>query len=313
MLEYLFPFKRYAQNPILQRDDIPYPCNTVFNVGACKYKGRYILVLRVEDPSGHSHLTLASSDNGYQFYIESSPWVMPSSDSFYEVYERYGLEDPRITQIEDAFYITYTAYGPYGPRVGIGRTEDFVHFERISLATETDNKDAALFPEKFGGNYVMIDRPAGMGNREGSIWITYSPDLVYWGRARAILTPEPGWGSSKLGISTPPIKTEEGWLALYHGVRDTAGGRLYRIGAVLFDLDDPAKVLGYAPNFIFAPKEPYERMGDVPNVVFPCGLILENDGRVKMYYGAADTCIGLAEANVEDIIRLCLNNASKEK
>ena len=144
-------FKRYSSNPILERKDIPYPCNTVFNAAACRFKGRYVLLLRIEDRSGHSHLTLAYSDDGYQFSIDPSFWVTSSSEPYYEVYERYGIEDPRITQIDDIYYITYTAFGPYGPRVGIGRTKDFVDFERISLATEVDNKDAVLFPEKIDG------------------------------------------------------------------------------------------------------------------------------------------------------------------
>ena len=299
------PFKRYEKNPILSRDDVPYPCNTVFNAAACKFDGRYVLIMRIEDLQGHSHLTLADSDDGRRFTIHAEPWVLPSSDPRYEVYERYGIEDPRVTRIGDDYYIVYTAYGPYGPRIGIGRTRDFIDFERISLATEVDNKDGVLFPEKIGDYYVMLDRPAGMGAREGSIWITYSQDMIYWGRAEAILTPEPGWGSSKLGISTPPVKTEAGWLSLYHGVRETAGGRLYRIGALLMDLHDPARVLGYSPHFIFGPEQDYERMGDVPNVVFPCGLIAEDDGTVKMYYGAADTCIGMAEARLEDIVNIC--------
>lgn len=308
MLPYLYPFKRYSGNPILTSDDVPYACNTVFNAAACRFEGRYVLVLRIEDLEGHSHLTLAYSDDGYKFTVQDSPWAIPSSDPYYEVYERYGIEDPRVTWIDGSFYITYTAYGPYGPRVGIGRTKDFVHFERICLATEVENKDAVLFPEKVGDYYAMLDRPAGMGPRGGSIWITYSPDLIHWGRARAILTPKPGWGSSKLGVSTPPVKTEEGWLVLYHGVRDTAGGRLYRIGALLLDLDDPEQVRGYTRHFLFGPEEHYERVGDVPNVVFPCGLIVEDDGSVKMYYGAADTCIGVAEAKLEDIVRLCLDS-----
>ncbi len=310
MLDHFYPFKRYRSNPILIREDIPYPCNTVFNAGACKFQDRYILILRVEDRAGHSHLTLAYSDDGFNFSVESSPWIVPSSDPYYEIYERYGIEDPRVTRIGEDYYIVYTAFGPFGPRVGIGRTKDFVHFERISLATEVDNKDAVILSEKINGYYVMIDRPAGMGQREGSIWINYSPDLVYWGKARVILEPQPGWGSSKLGVSTPPIKTKWGWLSLYHGVRDTAAGRLYRIGALLLDLKDPELVLGYTPHFIFGPKEHYERTGDVPNVVFPCGLILEEDGALKMYYGAADTCIGVAEAKLVDIIEGCFRKTT---
>jgi predicted GH43/DUF377 family glycosyl hydrolase len=304
----LYPFKRYDKNPILSSNNVPYPCNTVFNAAACKFQNQYLLLLRIEDLKGHSHLTLARSGDGYQFEVDAQPWITPSDDPHYEPYERFGVEDPRITSMGDNFYITYTAYGPFGPRVGIGRTQDFVSFERISLATEVDNKDAILFPEKIDGNYVMIDRPGGMGGQAGTIWMTYSKDLIHWGRSRAILGPEPGWGPAKLGISTPPLKTDRGWLTLYHGVRETAAGHLYRVGAMLLDQNDPSIVIGYTPHFIFGPEEWYERTGDVPNVVFPCGIVLEADNTLKMYYGAADTCIAVAETKLADILNLCTNS-----
>jgi predicted GH43/DUF377 family glycosyl hydrolase len=298
------PFQRYQDNPILTADDIPYECNAVFNAAACRFGDRYVLLLRVEGLDGHSHLTLAFSDDGYNFRVNGHPWVTPSDDPYYEPFERYGVEDPRITQIGEAFYITYTAYGSHGPRVAIGKTVDFERFERIALATEVDNKDAVLFPEKINGDYVMLDRPGGMGGQAGSIWITYSPDLVHWGREKVIMGPSAGWSNSKLGASTPPIKTNQGWLVIYHGVRVTGSGRLYRVGAALLDLENPQKLIGYTPHFIFGPEEVYERTGDVPNVVFPCGHVVEPDGTLKMYYGAADTCIGVAEAAVETIVQL---------
>ncbi len=304
----VFPFTRYANNPILTKHQVPYSCNTVFNAAACKFNGYYLLILRIEDQSGKSHFTLARSRDGYQFTIDEKPWVKASADPEYEPYERYGIEDPRVTLINGQYYLTYTAFGPYGPRVAIGKTRDFVSFQRICLATEVDNKDAVLFPEKIGNSYVMLDRPSGLGKREGSIWITYSPDMIHWGRARALLTPEPGWGSSRLGICSPPLKTAQGWLTLYHGVRETASGKLYRIGAMLLDLHNPEKVIGYSPYFIFGPEEIYERVGDVPNVIFPCGLICEDDGSVKMYYGAADTCIAVAEANLDQLVRICIDH-----
>jgi beta-1,4-mannooligosaccharide/beta-1,4-mannosyl-N-acetylglucosamine phosphorylase len=303
----LYPFRRYENNPILTRDDVPYPCNTVFNAAACRYMDSYILLLRIEDLRGHSHLTIARSKDGYNFRINLRPWIRPSHDPHYRIYEQWGVEDPRITPIDGTYYICYTAYGPYGVRVGLGYTEDFKTFHRITLATEVDNKDAVLFPEKIKGNYVMINRPGGMGGKPGTIWISYSPDLIHWGNSRLLLKPEPGWGSQKLGISTPPIKTEKGWLTLYHGVRTTGGGSLYRVGAVLLDLDDPSKILGYTPHFIFGPNADYERTGDVPNVVFPCGIIQEDSDNIKMYYGAADTCIALAEAHLSEVISLCFN------
>lgn len=306
------PFHRSPDNPIITTDDIPYECNAVFNAAACRFGDRYILLLRVEGLDGYSHLTLAFSDNGYHFKVQPNPWITPSDDPQYEVFERFGVEDPRITEIDGTFYITYTAYGPHGPRVAIGRTRDFEQFERISLATEVDNKDAVLFPQKIGDSYVMLDRPCGMGGRAGSIWITYSPDLVHWGRAKVVLSPRTGWANSKLGASTPPIKTDRGWLVMYHGVRVTGSGRLYRVGAMLLDQEDPSRLLGYTPHFILGPETTYERMGDVPNVVFPCGHVVEPGGTLKLYYGAADTCIGVAQASLEEVINLASKMPEQE-
>ncbi len=301
----LHPFTRYPENPILSREDVPYACNTVFNAAAVKFDGRYLLLLRIEDLSGVSHLTKAWSEDGYHFQVESRPWITPVKDAETSVYEVYGVEDPRITVIDGAFYITYTAFGPYGPRVAIGRTYDFENFERLALVTEVDNKDAVLFPEKIDGRYLLIDRPAGFAGKRGDIWIQESPDMIHWGRARVLLSAEPGWAGSKLGISTPPVKTAKGWLAFYHGVRRTPSGNLYRLGCLLMDRQDPRRVIGHTPHFIFGPEEIYERTGDVPNVIFPCGIIVEDDGTLKMYYGAADTHIALAEAPLADILSLC--------
>ena len=206
----------------------------------------------------------------------------------------------------DTYYITYTVFGPYGPRAAIGKTTDFEQFERIALVTEVDNKNVVLFPEKINNKYILIDRPGGFSGKRGDIWIKESPDLIHWGRARVLLAAEPGWGNFKLGISTPPVKTEPGWLVFYHGVRSTPAGNLYRIGAMLLDLQNPKKLIANTPHFIFGPEEIYERTGDVPNVVFPCGLIVEKDNTIKLYYGAADTHIALAEVRLEDIIKLCM-------
>ncbi len=303
-MEALCPFRRYPGNPIIRREDMPYPCNTVFNAAACRFGDEYILLLRVEDLRGHSHLTLARSPDGYRFRIDEEPWIEPSDDPEFGPYEELGVEDPRITRMGDTYYITYTAFSRHGPRVAIGRTRDFRTFERVALAGEVPNKDAVLFPEKIRGKYAMLDRPGGYHGVPGAIWIQYSPDLIHWGGGRVVLGPEPGWGSGKLGVSTPPVRTEHGWLVLYHGVRATGAGNLYRVGAMLLDLEDPERVLGYAPHFIFGPEEIYERTGDVPNVVFPCGMIVEPDGRVKLYYGAADTCIGLAECRLDELVRV---------
>jgi len=297
-------FIRDKNNPIITREDIPYRCNTVFNAAATEFNDEILLLLRVEDIDGHSHLTLARSKDGVNFTVDESPWITPSNDEEYAIYEKYGVEDPRITKIDDTYYITYVAFGPYGPRVGIGYTKDFKEFTRIGFATVTDDKDAVLFPEKINGKYYLINRPGGMAGAGGTIWISESKDLIYWGNAKAILSPEPGWGNYKLGASTPPILTEKGWLLLYHGVRKTAGGNLYRVGAMLLDYEKPWKLISYTPHFIFAPREFYERVGDVPNVVFPCGWIQKGD-ELLVYYGAADTSICLARTTVDKILENC--------
>ena len=302
------PFERFYKNPIIKRSDIPYSCNSVFNAAACMFKNEYLLLLRIEDLEGISHLTIARSKDGINFIVDKQPWITPSHDPNYELYERYGVEDPRITQVDGTYYITYTAFGPPGVRIGIGKTENFRKFERISLATEVDNKDGVLFPEKINGEYVLITRPGGLGGQRGDIWISFSRDLIYWGKSRVLMSHTPGgWSSAKLGASTPPLKTEKGWLLFYHGVRGSGYGRIYRVGAVLLDLDKPYLLIGSTPHFIMGPEELYERIGDVPNVIFPCGIVLEEDDTVRMYYGVADTAIAMATAKLEDIIKLCLH------
>ncbi|MEA3223296.1 MAG: glycoside hydrolase family 130 protein [Thermodesulfobacteriota bacterium] len=308
------PFERYYKNPIIKRTDIPYPCSSVFNAAVCKYKNEYIMLLRIEDLEGKSHLTLAGSLDGINFDIDKKPWIEPSRNPIYEPYERLGVEDPRITLIDGTYYITYTAFGPYGVRIGIGKTTNFKKFERICLATEVDNKDGVLFPEKINGEYVMVTRPGGLGGQRGDIWISFSPDLTYWGKSRVLMhhTSGGGWSSGKIGASTPPIRTRRGWLLFYHGVRQTGSGRIYRVGAMLLDLEKPYIIKGYSKHFILGPEEPYERIGDVPNVVFPCGAILEKDNKIKIYYGVADTAIAMATADMEDIINLCLNSSENQ-
>ncbi len=298
--------KRHPLNPIITREDVPYHCNTVFNAAACKCRGEYLLLLRIEDFEGKSHLTLARSHDGLDFRVDKRPWVEPSKDPYFEPYERFGIEDPRITPLEGKYYITYTAYGPYGVRIGLGVTEDFKEFKRISLTTDVDNKDGVLFPEKINGKYVMITRPAGRGGKMNLMWITYSPDLIHWGESRVLMFFSPGaWSSFKIGASTPPIKTEKGWLVFFHGVRSAGGGLIYRVGAMLLNLEEPYVIEGYTPYYIFGPNELYERVGDVPNVVFPCGTVLEENRELKIYYGAADTCIALATADIDEILENC--------
>jgi len=298
--------KRYEGNPIIDRDDIPFACNTVFNAGAVKYKNQYILLLRVETPEGKSCFVLARSLNGYDFEIEKNPVMYPSKEEPFATYEKRGVEDPRITFFEEEgkYYILYTAYSKYGPRIAITETSDFKNFKRLALVSQPGNKDAVLFPEKINNLYVRFDRPST--GPTADMWISFSPDLIYWGRSKVVMEVRPGfWDSGKIGAGAPPIKTEKGWLEIYHGVKGTGAGKIYRLGCALFDLEDPSRLIGRSNIPIISPKEYYERTGDVPNVVFTCGLVVEDNGEVKIYYGAADTSICVATCRLQDLIDNC--------
>ena len=296
---------RYDDNPIITAQDIPFPCNTVFNAGAVKHEGVYLLLLRVEGLEGKSALYLAKSRDGFYFDVQEEPAMKPSEEEPFKTYEELGIEDPRITKIGDEYLIFYTAYSRYSPRIALAKTWDFSTFERVALVSQPTNKDAVLFPKKFGNRYARLDRPSMSGRQD--MWISYSDDLVYWGDSRIVMEVRPGyWDSATIGASVPPIETEKGWLEIYHGVRATAAGRIYRLGCALFDLEDPSKLIGRSQAPILSPKENYERTGDVPNVIFTCGAIVEDNGEVKIYYGAADTCICVATASLQDLIDCCV-------
>jgi predicted GH43/DUF377 family glycosyl hydrolase len=175
-----------------------------------------------------------------------------------------------------------------------------LRIERIGLISEPINKNAVLFPKKFNGKFVRLDRPMATGI---ATWISYSHDLIHWGDSKVVFETRPGfWDSDRIGPGAPPIRTEKGWLLIYHGVKKTSAGPIYRLGVVLLDIKNPAKLIGRSAESILSPTEYYERVGEVPNVIFTCGAVLEKDGEVKIYYGAADTSICLAIAHVDDLL-----------
>ena len=303
-------FHRWEGNPIITLEDIPFRCNTVFNGTPVKLGNEYLLLIRVEGQQGYSFFALARSRNGLHFKVEERPALLPSNEGIFATYESRGIEDPRATLLEGTYYIMYTAYSDYGARIALARTQDFETYERVAVVSEPGNKDGVLFPERINGQYVRLDRPIGLG--VGSIWISYSNDLYSWGNSKVLITPRPGyWDSYRIGASCPPIRTDEGWLEIYHGVRMTSGGPIYRAGTVLLDLEDPAKVIARCDVPLLAPRTDYERVGDVGNVVFACGAIVEPDGEVKMYYGAADTCMCVATAPMSEIIACTINHNSR--
>lgn len=302
------PILRYVGNPILTADMWPYPAHTVFNPGAIRLKdGTTLLLCRVEDHRGFSHLTAARSANGIDgWVIDSEPTLLPDPDNFPE--ELWGVEDPRITYLDDLgqYVIAYTAFTRSGPGVALALTEDFMSFERFGLVMQPDDKDAALFPVKFGGEYVLIHRPVtGDPVHSANMWISYSPDLRNWGGHHLMLPARRGawWDARKVGLACPPIRSERGWIVFYHGVRVAAAGALYRMGIALFDLEQPDLCLLRGDSWLFGPEAEYELMGDVGHVIFPTGSTVADDGdTVHLYYGAADTCIALATTSIATLL-----------
>jgi predicted GH43/DUF377 family glycosyl hydrolase len=298
--------RRHPENPILTAADFPRPVNSVFNAGAVKFNGQYLLLNRVEDLTGSSCLWLARSDDGVHFRPDPAPALLPATEEPFRAVENFSLEDPRITRIDDTHYITYVAYSEYGCVTNLARTQDFEHYERVAVMTVPDNKDIVLFPAKISGRYAKLDRPMARPPSVGDIWISFSHDLCYWGDPRPVMQPSPRkWDSYKIGAGAPPIETPHGWLEIYHGVRPTAAGMIYRLGAVLLDLEKPWRVIGRAAEAILSPLAPEDFLGNVGNVVFSCGAILEDDGELRVYYGAADQVMCLATAPVDDVIALC--------
>ena len=298
-------FTRHGGNPILTAADWPYEINSVFNPGATLLKdGTTLLLCRVEDRRGHSHLCVARSANGIdRWQIDPQPTFPPDPDGWPE--ELWGVEDPRITYVPELerYAVVYTSYSRGGPGVSLALTADFVTFERYGLVMQPEDKDATLLPHRIGGNWAMVHRPVGPFGAH--IWISYSPDLRHWGSHKLILEARRGawWDANKIGLSPPLIETPEGWLMIYHGVRHTPGGCLYRLGLALFDLKTPERCLLRGDSWVFGPEEPYEREGDVDNVVFPCGLTVGPDGdSINMYYGAADSSIALATGSISAIL-----------
>ena len=305
-------FKRHPRNPILTAKDWPYPAHTVFNAGACQVGNQTTLLVRVEDRRWHSHLSVARSTDGVSNWkIDAAPSFVPETYQFPE--EMWGVEDPRLTWMEDRneWIMAYTAYSSSGPLVSLASTTDFKSFTRLGPVMPPDDKDAAVFPRRFGDRYAMIHRPVSTGTSGAHIWLSFSPDMTHWGDHHVLLRARLGgwWDANKIGLSPPPLETPEGWLLLYHGVRQTPGGCIYRLGLAMLDLEKPWQVLHRSDEWIFAPEQPYEQHGDVSGVVFTCGWILdEPTGDIRMYYGGADSCLALATANlagVLDYIRSC--------
>lgn len=295
---------KYSANPILTNKDVPFRVNSIFNAGAVKYKNEYLLLCRVEMPTGRSSFVLARSLDGISFKVDSTPSLTPEDHGEYYEYAEWGIEDARITEIGKKYYLTYTGYSRHMPLVLLAETSDFRKFKVHGPITEPSNKDCALFPEKIGGNYWKMDRPSN--ESANYIWVNSSPDLIHWGGYRFMYGPVAGtWQADKVGGSTPPVRTKKGWLFLYHGVRTFGISSIYKIGVMLTDLKEPWRILGKSAEPVLMPEHDYERIGDVANVVFTNGWIVDEDGLVRIYYSGADSNICLATTTVDYLLSLC--------
>ena len=309
--------------PVLSAKDIPYPADCIFNAGVAKYEGKYVMVFRNDyDPiPGHGfrgcNLGIAFSDDGRKWSVRKKPFLTAGDLGDPEVTRVY---DPRLTILGGRACLCFAVDTKHGLRGGIAVTEDFEKIEVLSM-TVPDNRNMVLFPEKIHDRYVRMERPFPVYSRGGKdrfdIWMSFSPDLHYWGDSKLVLTVEDvPFANDKIGPGAPPIKTKYGWLTLFHAVqRDDSRGKngwedkwtkCYCTGIMLLDPENPGKVIGLSRLPLITPETGWEaEKGFRTNVIFPGGMILEDDGEVKIYYGASDTVECLATASVEDLIALC--------
>ncbi|KPL11947.1 hypothetical protein AMJ85_02470 [candidate division BRC1 bacterium SM23_51] len=293
---------RCQDNPLITIEDLPSVCSDIWNAGVIRFQSEYLLLLTVETLEGSGCIYVAHSADGYEFFVEPEPFMTASEHGPFARYETFGIRDARIAKIDATYYITYVAGSESGERIGLARTNDFQSVERIQLISEPDTKNGALFSRKVAQRYAMLERPSA----GGSIWLSFSDDLTHWGSSTIVLTPRSGyWDSNRVGPASPPIEIDQGWLLIYYGEKDTSAGPLVRLGAAILDRDDPSRVLARSNIPILAPRARYERIGDVGNVVFSCGALLEDGRELKVYYGASDSCICLGIGTLDDIIRVC--------
>ena len=320
--------KKYEGNPILSTKDVPYEAQLVFNAGVTKWKGQYVMVFRddygwVKGNGYHTCvLGLAHSDDGKKWKVQKEPFLTVEDMNGYELINDKitKVYDPRLTIIDGRCYMCFAVDTPHGICGGIGVTDDFKSLEVLSISVP-ENRNMVLFPEKINGKYVRLERPFPVYSNRGvdkfDLWMSESPDLKYWGNAKLVLAVEDvPYSNDKIGPAAPPVKTEKGWLTTFHAVdRDDTRGqngwedlwtKRYTAGIMLLDLNDPSKIIAMSKEPLIAPEEPYEtEEGSRNDVIFPGGMILEDDGEVKIYYGSADTVECLATANVDDLIALC--------
>ncbi|HNT74711.1 MAG TPA: glycoside hydrolase family 130 protein [Anaerolineae bacterium] len=296
---------RYSANPVIPRNAIPC-ANSIFNSAVVPYQGKFAGVFRVDDTGRQMQLHVGRSEDGIAWQLQPERIQFacnPEECDCSEVNHFIYGYDPRVVWIEDRYYVTWcNAF--HGPTIGIGYTHDFKTFYQLENAFLPFNRNGVLFPRKINGKFAMVSRPSDNGHTPfGDIFYSESPDMRFWGNHRYVFGTHGGWQSTKVGAGPIPIETSEGWLLIYHGVLTSCNGFVYSMGAALLDLDKPWKVIKRGRRYLASPQTPYECMGDVPNVFFPCAALCDAaTGRLAIYYGGADTVVGLAFGYVDEIL-----------
>lgn len=295
------PVWRYSENPIIKRNPIK-DVARIFNSAVVSYKGKFIGIFRGETVTGIPYLYLGYSEDAINWHYEEEKihFVDEQGNEFMPKY----AYDPRLIKVEDTYYIIWCT-DFYGAALGLAKTRDFKTFIRMDNPFLPFNRNGVLFPRKINGNFMLLSRPSDSGHTPfGDIFLSESPDLVYWGKHKHVMSKgENWWQALKIGGGAAPIETTEGWLLFYHGVTGTCNGYVYSMGAAILDLKKPSVVKYRSENFILTPEEWYEERGFVANVIFPCATLHDAEtGRIAIYYGAADSYVGLAFTSAEEIV-----------
>lgn len=298
---------RSCMNPIIKRDHLA-TSNSIFNSAVVPFEDGFAGVFRCDDRRREMRIHAGFSADGVNWDINPEPIKFQCDIEQVDVFE-YAY-DPRVVWLEDRYYVTW-CNGFHGPTIGIAYTYDFKEFHQLENAFLPFNRNGVLFPKKIGGNYAMVSRPSDTGHTPfGDIFYSESPDMEFWGRHRHVMGPRGWWQSTKIGAGPVPIETSEGWLLIYHGVLTSCNGYVYHFGAALLDLEKPWKVLARTEPYLLAPRELYECVGDVPNVVFPCAALADSEtGKIAIYYGGADTVTCLAFTYVDELVDFIKENS----
>ena len=301
---------RYSQNPILGWNPIPSAAR-IFNSAVIPFEGRFAGVFRADHRNGRPDLHVGFSPDALRWEIEDAAiaWV---DEAGKPVPTSYGY-DPRVVTLDGKrFFVIWCDDFP-GPSIGLGYTDDFKRFVRMETALMPFNRNGVLFPRKVGGHYLMLSRPSDSGHtRFGDIVLSHSPDLTFWGKHRMVMRSggQGWWQGIKIGAGPAPIETRDGWLLIYHGVSGPCNGFVYSMGAALLDRDQPDRVLLRTRDYLLTPEAPYETVGFVPNVAFPCATLHDADsGRIAIYYGAADTYTAVAFTQVDLLLEHLKQNS----